>query len=254
MLGDDIVFPVQYFRFPDDRYESSDASLYRVHMTHPGGHGIWSFFDNNFISRLDYIFVSEALATTHPVGEIYYSRMDGPFPGLPKPGVPLPATTSLASSDHLPVFVDLYLPTAMGPTGTENHTEFESTARINQPQAPSPPHSPDSAFARTSSEPSAAAVLDGNGHKIMALTDLSRETPLTIRPHADGGVELIFFARNGFLYTLESTEQIAAAPEWTIISGTNAMVGRNTWLSVLDQTPGAPGHIRAYRLRMQEAQ
>ena len=109
VLGADIEWPVLYARYPDDRYAEAELPLSRVPMTQPGGYGTYSFVNAQFISRLDYIYVSPSLADRNPFGEIYYTPMDGPHAGLPKAGHPLKPTKSLISSDHLPVFVDLYL-------------------------------------------------------------------------------------------------------------------------------------------------
>ncbi|MFP6684251.1 MAG: hypothetical protein VB934_06035, partial [Polyangiaceae bacterium] len=60
--------------------------------------------------RLDYVFVSAALAKGTPSGEVYDSADEGRAGGLPKIGSALSADTSLAASDHLLVFADLTVP------------------------------------------------------------------------------------------------------------------------------------------------
>ncbi len=109
VLGSGIDWPLAYARYPDDRYAAAVQPLTRVPMTQPGGFGTYSFVSAQFISRLDYIYVSPSLATRNLQGEIYYAPMDGPHAGLPKAGSPLQGFKSLISSDHLPVFVDVYL-------------------------------------------------------------------------------------------------------------------------------------------------
>jgi hypothetical protein len=60
--------------------------------------------------RLDYVFVSAALAKGMPSGEVYDSADEGQGGGLPKIGSAPPSDTSLAASDHLLVFADLAVP------------------------------------------------------------------------------------------------------------------------------------------------
>ena len=109
VLGTDIVFPVLYSKFPIDRYV--DAGLGLVHIP-----AYWESTATPITRvasgrQLDYVFLSPALINS-PIGapqsELYYSAMDY-GEGLPKWGEPLPAGTSAAASDHLPVFVDIQM-------------------------------------------------------------------------------------------------------------------------------------------------
>ena len=59
--------------------------------------------------RLDYLLASQVLLPGAQA-EVYDSGDEG-LAGRPKYGAPLPASTSLDASDHLPVFADLVLPT-----------------------------------------------------------------------------------------------------------------------------------------------
>ena len=107
VLGADITFPVLYSKFPTDRYAAAGLGL--VRMT--------SYWENSStpITRivsgrqLDYVFLSPALMDSPlgaPVAETYYSANDLGG-GLPKAGTRLPAGTSAAASDHLPIFFDI---------------------------------------------------------------------------------------------------------------------------------------------------
>jgi len=107
-LGSDIVFPVAYRAFPDDRYGSAGGGLQRLDLRQQNG---TSRSTRPVSGRtLDYLLVSTALRDSplgSPKGEIYHSQWDATFSGLPKNGAPLPQDTSLAASDHLPVFADV---------------------------------------------------------------------------------------------------------------------------------------------------
>lgn len=249
-LGSDIVFPVQYYRFPDDRYDAALPPLQRVPMTHPGGYGIWSFQNADFVSRLDYVFVSTNLAAMHPMGEIYYSRMDGPFTGLPKAGSPLPASTSLSSSDHLPVFVDVYLPYTSDPQAEEWSSVDEPVGQVAAiPTAASEfDIGDDAGRAELDARSSSDSIPDGSF--AARLAQISEETSLHIRPHESGGTELTFFAHEGFVYTVESIQGLGNDHAWSVVEGGDQLQGANEWVTVIDSTQGRAGEIRAYRLRM----
>ena len=62
--------------------------------------------------RIDYVFVSCALADLEPPAEVYDSADEGLPGGLPKYGEPPPPNASAVASDHLPVFTDLIVPAA----------------------------------------------------------------------------------------------------------------------------------------------
>ena len=61
--------------------------------------------------RLDYVFYSSDLAGAVGLAEVYDSRDEGLPRGLRKWGAPLGPDVSLRASDHLPVFLDLPIPT-----------------------------------------------------------------------------------------------------------------------------------------------
>lgn len=67
--------------------------------------------------RLDYLFVSPALAALGPASEVYDSKDEGLPGGLPKSGNPPPTGTSALAADHFMVFADLKVPSAGGPFG-----------------------------------------------------------------------------------------------------------------------------------------
>jgi endonuclease/exonuclease/phosphatase family metal-dependent hydrolase len=107
VLGSDIAFPVHYSKFPTDRYAAAGLGLLRMS----------AFWENSttpvtrIVSgrQLDYVFLSPALMDSplgSPVSETYYSANDLGG-GLPKAGARLPAGTSAAASDHLPIFFDI---------------------------------------------------------------------------------------------------------------------------------------------------
>ena len=109
VLGADIAFPVAYATFPVDRYAAAGAGFLRVPAFWEG--------TSTPITRpssgrqLDYVLLSPALMNSSlgaPQAEVYYSDWDLGG-GLPKWGAPLPGGTSVATSDHLPVFVDIHM-------------------------------------------------------------------------------------------------------------------------------------------------
>ena len=133
VLGSDIVFPVLYSKFPTDRY--TDAGLGFEHLP-----AYWEATTTPITRvasgrELDYVFLSPALMNSllgAPQSEVYYSAMDL-GDGLPKWGYPLPAATSVAASDHLPIFVDIQMAdySPVLPTST-----FEITGDISGPFSP----------------------------------------------------------------------------------------------------------------------
>lgn len=62
--------------------------------------------------RIDYVLLSSACSEQGaPLGEVYNSALDTTnAAGLPKVGMPLPSGTSTTAADHLPVVVDITLP------------------------------------------------------------------------------------------------------------------------------------------------
>jgi len=133
VLGSDITFPVPYATFPTDRYADAGAGL--LHMP--------AFWEDSATPvtrpesgrQLDYVFLSPALMASplgSPQAEVYYSETDLGG-GLPKAGAPLPAGTCAASSDHLPIFVDLHMAdfSAVLPSAT-----FAATGEVGGPFEP----------------------------------------------------------------------------------------------------------------------
>lgn len=109
-LGSDVTLPMAYRVFPMDHYKNAGVGMRWVPAYRAGTKNRKTHLYTDF--TLDYIFASTPI-WSHPdgppQGEIYHSQNDGPNTGLPKQGNPLPADTSLAASDHYPVFADLYL-------------------------------------------------------------------------------------------------------------------------------------------------
>lgn len=118
-LGADVAFPVAYRSFPEERYEPAGNGMTMLDAFHED-----SASDNTFISssgRLDYLFVSDALATAPagaPETEVYNSAQDDGVGGLAKVGSPLASGTSSTASDHYLLFVDVQMtdePVILGP-------------------------------------------------------------------------------------------------------------------------------------------
>jgi endonuclease/exonuclease/phosphatase family metal-dependent hydrolase len=76
--------------------------------------------------RLDYLFLSPALAAQSPKGEVFFSGLDGTT-GLPKVGAPLAAGTNATASDHLPVIMDFFVPSE---AGEEVMVSFKDSATV----------------------------------------------------------------------------------------------------------------------------
>lgn len=109
VLGADVVFPVPYATFPRDRYAGAGYGL--LHMPAFWAESTTPVTRPASGRQLDYVFLSPELMNSPlgaPQSEVYYSDVDAGH-GLPKWGDPLPAGTSLAASDHLPVFVDVQM-------------------------------------------------------------------------------------------------------------------------------------------------
>lgn len=112
VLGADLAALLQgeslpYRAFPDDRYSPAGGGLHRLDLRQQDG----ATSATIGARRLDYILVSTALRDSSlgaPHGEVYNSQLDTAiYPGLRKPGDPLPADTSANASDHLAVFADI---------------------------------------------------------------------------------------------------------------------------------------------------
>jgi len=250
-LGNDIPFPVQYAWYPDDRYAQSEHGLYRPIITQADGKGIYSFLNSSFISRLDYFYVSEALAAKRPAGEIYHSKHDGAFPGLPKTGEPLPADTSWTSSDHLPVFIDIHMSDAL------TASEFAETATTFSDESST--RDEDGATTTTMT----ITVDDDDETRIdsefvprrapMNLMEVAEVTRLEIIPLPDGRVELRFPSETGFLYTIESVSGIGNGVAWVVLGEHEYIPGTGEPIARVDDRPVSDGVLRFYRVRVEQA-
>lgn len=109
-LGSDISFPIPYAVFPRDAFEVAGSGMVMLDAFHED-----SATENTFIGssgRLDYIFVSSALASNAggvAVAEVYNSVRDDGIGGLTKTGDPLDPGISSAASDHYLVFADMHM-------------------------------------------------------------------------------------------------------------------------------------------------
>ena len=103
ILGEDIVFPVNYYTNPADYF--LQWSIDAVGSTQLNGSA-----NTQGSSQLDFILATRALRNRPYAGEIYNSALDvDNETGLPKAGLPLSERTSSNASDHLAVFADFNL-------------------------------------------------------------------------------------------------------------------------------------------------
>lgn len=249
-LGEDISFPVLYARFPDDRYTEANHGFYRSIITQSDGNGIYSFLDNNFISRLDYLYVSDALATRTPAGEIYHSELDGTFAGLPKAGDPLAAETSWTASDHLAIFIDLYMSNegAMGGSiATETAYSTDSTTDDEGDTSTTLTLAMDG-DAEDDADADMRPARDG-----MILQEVAEFTRVEILPLADGHVAIRFPSNVDFLYTIESTDAFDGLSAWVVVNEYERIPGTGEPISRVDDRPMSNGVVRFYRVRVEEA-
>ncbi len=129
-LGSDITLPIPYFT--DPRSYFTTPSVHLLDPRQPNGSA--TTFPSSG-STLDFILTSPIVATRPLAAEIYNSTLDtSNAVGLAKAGSPLPSGTSAAASDHLPVFADLeldsavpYTFTAAGQTVSETFAGFPGT-------------------------------------------------------------------------------------------------------------------------------
>ncbi len=251
VLGEDVSFPVFYTRFPDDRYAAAGHALRRPVLTQADGNSLYSFMNNSFISRLDYIYVSEALADRNPVGEIYNSEFDGTYLSLADGGSPPPADTSWTSSDHLPVFIDLYMSHEGGAgemVESSDDSQEETATRSQEDTTFS-----GITFAESDAEEGDAEIstaTDGSGG--MTLLDVAQVTRLEVIPLADGAVEVRFPSEAGFLYTIESVSSAHATGEWEVVRDYERIAGTGEPISRVDDRPISSGVVRFYRVRVED--
>lgn len=104
-LGSDVTFDVQYYANPTDYFTG-------LGIVNPGyfqqdGTTTDTFMGSDTI--LDYLLVSNSIASRAPSTEIYNSTLESSFAGLSKSGTPLASTTSFQASDHYPVYGDFEL-------------------------------------------------------------------------------------------------------------------------------------------------
>ena len=122
-LGSDVLFPVAYRVFPDQRYGSAGGGLTRLDAFQQGSNSRVTFVSRppgTFNSTLDYILVSDALLDSPlgaPAAEVYNSARDviTGGAGLPKAGAIPPSTVSRDASDHYLVFADIQMEDAYSP-------------------------------------------------------------------------------------------------------------------------------------------
>lgn len=234
VLGPDIQWPVPYFRFPEDRYIHS-LGMRRPVVTQPDGNGTYTFLNNSFISRLDYIYVSAALAEKNPAGEIYNSEFDGAYPGLPKQGNPLAPDVSWTSSDHLPVFVDVYMTPASEPEG---HAETEIAHRDES---------------TTGYDPSSGDETTGTYDELRELSEIGAATRLRMDSQSDGRVHLSLPMEAGYRYTIESTAQFGDDAVWTVERETQRRTESDAPIFSFVIPPATNDDMRIYRVRIKKA-
>jgi endonuclease/exonuclease/phosphatase family metal-dependent hydrolase len=104
-LGSDINFDVNYYVDPVDYF----TGLGLVNPGYRQQDGVTTDTFRGSDTILDYLLVSNSVASRMHRTEIYNSALDTANPGLPKEGTPLASGTSLAASDHYPVFGDFEL-------------------------------------------------------------------------------------------------------------------------------------------------
>ena len=242
-LGSDISFPIAYARFPDDRMKIGSLELQRAETAQADGFGMHTFQDFNFFSRLDYIYLSNVLATNNPLAEIYWSAVDGPYAGLPKSGAPLPSSLSETSSDHLPVFIDLYLPASspspqsQSVTGSNAHSEYDPTAHaetisITIDEIHSRPAGPTS-------------------DRIQILRTVALETRIEIEHLPDATVAIHFPTQSGVRYSIEYRDGFNADESWRLLQSYADIEGTGLRFTGIDPANPPPvSGIRFYRVRM----
>lgn len=104
VLGNDISFNVPYFTDPTS-YFTAEGLVNTGHFQQDGSNP--DTFAGGGV--LDHLLISEAIASRNPATEIFNAALDSTFPGLPKSGSPLTATTGSNASDHYVVFGDYEL-------------------------------------------------------------------------------------------------------------------------------------------------
>ncbi|HMP72159.1 MAG TPA: hypothetical protein PKE55_02745 [Kiritimatiellia bacterium] len=250
-LGEDIEFPVAYAWFPDERYADGHHAVHRSFMTQADGNGLYSFEDNSFISRLDYIYLSPALAEALPVGEIYNSHHDGTFPGLPKGGTPLPANTSGVASDHLPIFIDIYMSPEPAPGDLAESSPSTSSDTLTQHQdstlfsGMTVPHPVDE-----EGDPAPPAAADRPGTP--SLMEVALATRLEIVPLPENFVELQFPSVEGFLYTIDSLSDANVNGSWSVVKDYEQIAGTGEPISRGLELPPSNVAVRFYRVRVEQ--
>jgi len=246
-LGADIVFPIAYAYFPDRQYRESDLNFSRPIVTHADQKAMYSFENSTFLSRLDYLYISPALAAQNPVGEIYFSSVDGAYPGLVKSGSPLAANVSYVSSDHLPVFVDLWMST----NGSWQTTSSTSTASQQAMTVESESATEATTSSSVGSSTGIAMQRERPSPSIDVLQQVALETQIEIIMRETGGVEIRFPTQNGIHYTLQYRDGLNAAEDWTHLGAYADMEGTGEFMHCFDPANPPPvSGIRFYRVRM----
>lgn len=135
-LGSDITFPFTYFINPVSYFPG-------LGINDPDSRqqdGITTDTFRGSSTVLDYLLISDALASRSPATEVYNSNLESSFAGLPKSGSPLAAVTSADASDHFPVFGDFQLDDGSGlsisssePTLAETSAPATLTVTLDSP-------------------------------------------------------------------------------------------------------------------------
>lgn len=242
-LGADISFPVPYRTFPRDAYEVSGGGMKMLEAFHED-----SSIDTTFVNssgRLDYIFASDTIQA-HPLGggsaEVYNSARDDGVGGLPKAGLPLPASTSATASDHYLIFADIQLQDAVPPGD-----EVPGAWRLvhfghSDPQAGDLSRAHDDADSDTYS----------NLDEYIAGTDPRNPKSVpsfaSIVPSALS-IELSLSTLTGRVYSIEYSDRLSEDPgTWQELPAFTEVAGTGSHLVHTDGIPASG--FRAYRLRI----
>jgi endonuclease/exonuclease/phosphatase family metal-dependent hydrolase len=251
VLGNDVVSPVAYARFPDDRMVRGSLVLERAAMAQANGLAVYTFDGSGFLSSLDYVYLSPALAAMHPQGEIYNSALDGAYPGLPKAGDPLAPNISLDSSDHLPIFVDLYLTTnGVGGAGAPASTRVASDSVTDAGDSVMASSVPD-AKASAGAAPLLSTDLSLLDRQAQ-LASTAAGTRLELIRQPDGAVWIRFPTAVGVVYHVEYRDGLAATESWQPLPNTPVVTGDGAHAVAVDPAdPPPPSGLRLYRVRLE---
>ena len=245
ILGEDIVFPVNYYTNPADYF--LPWSMAAIGSTQLNGSVI-----TQGSSQLDFILATRALMNRPYAGEIYNSALDiDNQTGLPKAGQPLPERTSPNASDHLAVFADFNLTSrdslVLRISATEVAESDPSGSAFLTVELPSPPDPGETVeIILTSSDPGEAVPVTSTllfvsgqatqtvdiSPQLDGLVDGSREvlftasatgfTPATARLRVtDSSSEVYAISNIGqpVVEALENFNGLSPPPRWTVSGG-----------------------------------